>query len=780
MAMQSPSPTGQPIQAMNYSQEQQAIFQHFEREKENLIVMARAGTGKTTTIKAAFEHAPEGRMLYAVFNKKLQKEAEAKITDHRVDVKTLHSLGYMFIKRVWSNAKPDGEVESDRACVALGPIATPERVGIVCKLVGFAKNTCIEASREDLQNICESQDIQFDMGVNGIGAALRVLELSKVKDKAGRISFNDMVWLPCAMNLVTPRYDMVVIDEAQDMNLPQLTMAMKASKGRVVAVGDDRQAIYGFRGAVQNGMQMMKLRLRAKTLSLTTTYRCPKLVVDLAKSVVLDYQWAQEAPDGEIQNVNEAKALALAQPGDAILSRLNAPLMPMALSLLRRNIPARIEGRDIGKQLIGMVKSMKAKTVEQFCERVEEWRAKQIERLSKAKNADKKVEQVSDIAQTLLALAENATDVYGIELCIKKLFQDTDEHSKPAIILSSVHKAKGLEWDRVFMLSWTFRKGKGYEEDNIWYVAVTRSKRALFIVGQGDLASVEEKPAIKPVAGVERPVSKPSKGPPPRPGTAVPVLTQAEIKERQRQDAAKLDAFSLPAGMVNHRTGNVIKHGGAEYVCTRVSKCNAEFTCLVRKVSVITSKLKTNEDGSPVTGKITHALSKMAISIATEPSEIIRRMSESELEQFLARGTARRGEEKQTQGEKGNENIMSKKVKKAKGAKVMDSIVKLAKSGKTEKDIHAAVKAEHGPVSAHLNYVIGREWRRVNKTAKPAKVSKVKVAKPTAKAKGSKKAPPARKMTPSRPPPRPAAAAPVAPVTPAPAAPAAPAEAPVA
>ena len=99
---------------MNWSDEQQAIFGFFAEGTGHLVVEAFAGTGKTTTIKEAFTHAPENRMLYAVFNKRNQKEAEAKITDRRVEVKTLHSLGYALIKRVWPNAKPDNDIETER------------------------------------------------------------------------------------------------------------------------------------------------------------------------------------------------------------------------------------------------------------------------------------------------------------------------------------------------------------------------------------------------------------------------------------------------------------------------------------------------------------------------------------------------------------------------------------------------------------------------------------------------------------------------------------------
>ncbi|MDE2106455.1 MAG: UvrD-helicase domain-containing protein, partial [Patescibacteria group bacterium] len=348
---------------MNFSPEQLAIFAHFRSGAGNLTIRARAGTGKTTTIKAAFEHAPEARILYAVFNKRNQKEAEEKIQDPRVEVKTLHSLGYAFIKRVWKNARPDDEVETDRILRAVPQFRDDrEAIASILKLVGFAKNTCVQADKNKLNEICEAQDIEPQF----IEDALKVLEFSKQPDPQGRISFNDMVWLPVAMGWVRPWYNLVCIDEAQDMNLPQLMMARVASSGRVIVVGDDRQAIYDFRGAVQDGMGMMIVTLRASELGLTTTYRCPKSVVRIAAEIVPDYKAADSAPEGEVGSVPDVSS---AQIGDAILSRLNAPLMPLALSLLRKNIPARIEGRDIGRQLIGMVRTMKAKSVPHFIER---------------------------------------------------------------------------------------------------------------------------------------------------------------------------------------------------------------------------------------------------------------------------------------------------------------------------------------------------------------------------------------------------------------------------
>lgn len=477
-----------------WSDEQHAIFNFFRSGTGNLEVQARAGTGKTTTIKIAFSQAPEEQMLYAVFNKKNQLEAQAEISDPRVEIKTLHALGYKFIRSIWSNSKPDDLVETERCMLACGNDAPDDAVNMVKRLVGFVKNTCVAPSLEDVMDIADERQIECPE-LEGMGwtvrrlstMALRVLELSKSRDGQGRISFNDMVWLPVAKGWVQPSFDLVCIDEAQDMNLPQLLMAEGACRpgGRVIVVGDDRQAIYGFRGAASDGMKMMQIRLQAKVLGLTITYRCPKSVVEIASAIVPDYKAAPSAPQGVVRNVSGESLYKSLQVGDAVLSRANAPLMPICLHLLRIGTPARIEGRDIGKQLAGLVRKMNARSVPQFITKVENWAAKQKARFAKSKHAESKCSLIEDQAATLVAVAEGISSVAEIEPRLIALFQDTDGNSRPAVVLSSVHKAKGLEWNRVHLVSKTFKVGATEgEESNIYYVAVTRAKQELIYINE--------------------------------------------------------------------------------------------------------------------------------------------------------------------------------------------------------------------------------------------------------------------------------------------------------
>ena len=168
--------------------------------------------------------------------------------------------------------------------------------------------------------------------------------------------------------------------------------------------------------------------------------------------------------------------------GDAVLSRMNAPLMSTCLQLLKNGVSARIEGRDIGKQLVGMVRKLRAKSVPDFIRKLYAWGDKQKSRIIAGPKAEAKLSLITDQVETLNAVAEGAASVSDIESRLLSLFQDSDSNAKPAVVLSTVHKAKGLEWDNVFILSGTFRKSRGAEEANIYYVAVTRTKKVLTFV----------------------------------------------------------------------------------------------------------------------------------------------------------------------------------------------------------------------------------------------------------------------------------------------------------
>ena len=472
----------------NWSKYQTAVFENVAAGTGHTVVKAVAGSGKTTTIVEALSHIPKGQStLFVAFNKSIAEEL-AKRAPRTVEVSTLHSYGLKAVTRALGRLRIDARRVDDMVQAIHGNDSkTFDLRRDLAKTVSLAKGALANDETE-IDALIDAFGIE---SARGTGAARTkfiqdVLDiLSQCKDvQDGRIDFDDMIWLPIVLNLKQNQFDRVFVDETQDLNPAQIEMTMRAVKtnGRICAVGDPRQAIYRFRGADSAAVDNVVNRLEATILPLSVCYRCCKAVIREAQEVVSEIEWAPDAEEGLVSDatVQEMKSAEGAQPGDFILSRTNAPLISLCMYFLREGRPATIQGRDIGASLAAFVKKSKAPSVERLCDYVEAWRDTECKRLA-AKNRD--TQSVEDRAECILALSEGAASVTDVVDRIESLFADKDDTKR--IVLSSTHKAKGMERDKVWMLASTYRRRPDVEEKNLYYVAVTRARKALYLV-QGD------------------------------------------------------------------------------------------------------------------------------------------------------------------------------------------------------------------------------------------------------------------------------------------------------
>jgi DNA helicase II / ATP-dependent DNA helicase PcrA len=480
-----------------WSPQQKKIFSWFKSGHGHLVVRARAGTGKTSTIIEAVErYAPESRILLAAFNKQIATELQSRIRSPHVQVKTLHGLGFSFIRSMWGSVQvdTDGNRELDLAQKVCSPDDPHEAVRLIGRIHTKVRELQPHrSSPEDILDLMVDQDLMPEESLeveDGIDArwiaqrASQAVDLAKLRTNL--IDFADMIFLPLAHNAVKPWYDLVVVDEAQDMSEPQLEMATKAcsSHGRIAVVGDDRQAIYGFRGADSGSLDRLKKNLNAAELGLTVTYRCPKSVVQIAREIVADFSAAATAPDGTIEHCSDLSLTTLAQPGDFILSRTNAPLVKVCLALLRAGKRATIRGRDIGRGIVTLVDRQKARDLVSLSKKLSVWvdRETKRARTTLAESAtENRIAYVQDVAGVVSALSEDVATVNELRSKLSTLFVQEPGNS---IVCSSTHKAKGLEARNVFLLSGTFqgKRAGEIEERNLLYVAVTRSMHRLIWV----------------------------------------------------------------------------------------------------------------------------------------------------------------------------------------------------------------------------------------------------------------------------------------------------------
>jgi len=500
--------------ATTWSQQQLDIFSWFAHPTgKNLVIRARAGCGKTTTVLEGVNRAPEESIAVLCFAKSNQIDAAAKITNVNAEALTSHSLGNRAVKRYWENVRVAKGQDRARAlaesvCGQQAPDALKRLVATLCtkvrELAPFAKDAA------EVYDIAEQFDCVPDKAWQADGfdlhwvadKAVQAVELAASVKPAGGIDFADMLFLPLRNNWLRPIYDLVVIDEAQDMTLVQLLLAQRSCSGRVVVVGDDRQAMYGFRGADSGSLDRLKNELQADELGLTTTYRCGKAIVATAQRLVPDFVAAESNHDGVIKALKGHQLNKEVGPGDFILSRINAPLVGIALSLVREGRRVKIEGRNIGDGLRAIVNKLATgpakNSIPKWLEKLATWRDKEVERATKAK-LDNKVDQVLDQHETLVALVDGVSGIAELLTRIENLFADNSDQVPSQIVCSSVHRAKGRESERVFILQDTLnppvpcvtcRKRpkscvcgsyqpdpkQAREEQNIEYVAITRAK----------------------------------------------------------------------------------------------------------------------------------------------------------------------------------------------------------------------------------------------------------------------------------------------------------------
>lgn len=464
-----------------WSSEQVPILDWFAKADQSaqptLVVTARAGTGKTTVIMGGVARAPESR--------------------DSLTAKTIHALGFGFVRRFWSKISVDqrGRRKFDLAIEA-APKAPDDIIGLIANLHTKGREMApLATSGDDLIDLAIRFDLEppdelatYGWDLDAVcAAAYRAMELATERPRSNEIDFSDMLYLPIRNGWLRREYDLVVVDEAQDMNRAQIIIAREVCRGRLAVVGDDRQTIFIFRGAFSDVLDKIAGESNAVRLGLKTTYRCAKGIVKVARQYVPDFTAGESNPEGIVDGLAMDQLLDVVQPGDAILSRVNAPLVRLALRSLRNGVPAVMAGREdvatgIASRIKKLAKGDAAKCVTTFLEQLMWWAEREREKARRLPErlAASKVDHVDDTVECIYALADGVATVPELHSRLERIFSEV--RAGRAVRLSSVHKAKGLEWARVFVLEQTLRAGHNIEEDNIAYVAVTRARQHLTMV----------------------------------------------------------------------------------------------------------------------------------------------------------------------------------------------------------------------------------------------------------------------------------------------------------
>lgn len=466
------------------------------------VLEAVAGSGKTSTLQQAMQRiSSDESILYLAFNKAAVAEMTSRGVPTNCTPLTLNSLGFRACLRAFGRVDVDAGKTTrlirarygERSMISLTLTSTikalvgkAKTVGLVPTEVAGAHGVVADTRNEWMAIVDQfgidapnDDDALLDTAIECAREILR----DGIRDVV-TIDFDDQIYLPVVMRLPMPKFQWVLIDEAQDISILNRRMLARCidDDGHLIACGDRHQSIYGFRGAAFDSIDAIVEEFNAQLFPLSVTYRCPKRVVIAAQAYVPHIEACESAADGEI-HVGVAASEINWLPTDLVVCRNNAPLVTLAYALLRKRVPCRISGRDIGTGLAALIKKLKARDLEDLLNKLAKHVDKQVAKLLKA-NREAAIASLQDQAETLTQFAIECKTLAELTAAINELF--TDDLSRPMTTLSSVHKAKGGEADRVIILDpWRFPSKRStstaalQQERNLYYVALTRARREL-------------------------------------------------------------------------------------------------------------------------------------------------------------------------------------------------------------------------------------------------------------------------------------------------------------
>lgn len=511
----------------------------------HLIVAALAGCGKTTTLveglkrvkglASKFTPSPQqaavweemmlsrgvaNSICFCAFNKGIATELQAKIPPGCVAM-TMHSLGNRAVSNAYGKLRLNqyriNDLISDLLQVDIWELRKKELVMLtaVQELVGLCKQNLIgiqamnghevwgeEEWEEALDTLCGYYEVELNGSKDKVFKLVpQILELCRTPQRDGCFDFNDMIWLPVVNNLPCYKYNVLLVDEAQDLNRCQQQLALKSGE-RLILCGDKNQAIYGFAGADAESMDRMAEILggterSVKTLPLTVTRRCGKAIVREAQQIVKDFEAFETNGEGLIRRTGYETYSQQVEDGDFLLCRTNGPLVSQCFKFLKAGRKANIQGRDVGQGLISTVKKLckdedkrnDIDSVPNFITALDVWHQGEVKKLLAKRNPpESRLIALGDRKECLEIFCNDVKTVNQLIAKIESVFTDSQT---AGIRLSSIHKAKGLEAKRVFLLE---PKGSTVphpmaksewqrgQEWNLRYVAITRAIEELVYV----------------------------------------------------------------------------------------------------------------------------------------------------------------------------------------------------------------------------------------------------------------------------------------------------------
>ncbi|WP_291430212.1 UvrD-helicase domain-containing protein [Deinococcus sp.] len=530
----------------HFTAQQRAVVVAVRDSGRHLMIRATAGSGKTTTLTEAAWHAGP-RSVYFVYNRHATAGVASRLPPG-LPARTLHAhgLGLLYRGHQPGRAQEPGQPGGVKRVLDLQPTKTARLLGapqdgqgpaLLPAAVTAADRVCLRAvlsaltrawdtCREQMLDPADPEDLAFLSALSGwpspdahphvtpplrtvlgpgSSAALLRGALAHLPDlsaaayrQSGLIDHTDMLWLPLHLGLGRGAVRTALVDEAQDLTplrqafVRHVTGLRSKQPGRVILCGDPEQAIYAYAGADPQGLARMARELGAQEWPLSVSFRCARAVVGAARTVSDFITAAPGAPRGAVEHLSAA-ALEV-RPGEAVLCRLNAPLLRLALDLLARGVRVHLTGRDLAGRLLEVAEAALPPTFtrQQADDGLSAYLHRQLEPLNRtgqpSARAQRAAQDLRDLCRCALLLARRVTR-HGparqddLRALLARLYAPPSASGDAgAVTLSTVHRAKGLEWTHVTVLHpelMPLGGGDPQEERCVQFVAFTRARHTL-------------------------------------------------------------------------------------------------------------------------------------------------------------------------------------------------------------------------------------------------------------------------------------------------------------
>jgi superfamily I DNA/RNA helicase len=485
-----------------------------------LLIQALAGTGKTTTLLEIIKRNQKFNFLYLAFNNKIvediKKKTSFKEEYKNVFPKTIHAYALLHTRSFFEekNKNLENKLTFDLVSSVLPDAKTFEIYSII-KWFNLYCNQVLDFKeyKQFIKKLSNKEkfDLQIHERKDYILSILKKVEILYKKMLNGDAKFytHNLYLKYFIDNMESFDYDdldILLVDEAQDLNPVMLKLVyilIKKNK-KFIGVGDDNQSIYAFMNNINLLKEFMNKKdnfdIIVKHLSYSFRFKSNSMMENYA-NLILDYRGLKIKGFSTDDNEDIKDTL--------LLGRSNAQVFWNAYILASENKHFLLIGgidkelqtffEDINYIINKQSSKVKSKLLKEFSD------GNQLKAFAQKEN-----DQEILSAMTLLKkLSDSGIKLFDFFKLIKK-FNKNDFYLKARpnpTYLSTIHKAKGLEFDEVELLSKlndnvsligfkynttvngkillkSTPHGQTIEELNLLYVAVTRAKKSITVCNE--------------------------------------------------------------------------------------------------------------------------------------------------------------------------------------------------------------------------------------------------------------------------------------------------------